>query len=252
MRAPWFLIALLLIGSPLAGCRTEGAGGDSNQAPYFLPVLVPSIVNREVKPSRVIYLNREGAVLQAGTDEASLNRSSIVANSNLESFDVPAFRGSARRWDQIVECIRGHFSRYAVEIVEQRPVEPGYLMALFGGRAAGLTTGTGHSANVLGLSPYNGQPVENAIVLVFTRQTRERVRQTCDTAAMEIAHAYGLDHTRACRDLMSYRRPCGRRRFTEEPAVCGEQEDRACGDGAPTQRSHGRLLEVLGPATTAE
>ena len=245
MRTSWFLLTLLA-ASLLTGCPDPQEGADDEEAPFFLPIPVPSVLDREPKPSRVIYLNREGALLEAGRDEASLNRSSIVENSGIASFSVPPFRGSARRWDQITECIRGHFSRYDVEIVEQRPVAPGYLMAVIGGRAGQLTAGAAQTRNILGLAPYNGQPVENAVVLVFSRQARERVRQTCETAAMEIAHAYGLDHTLACRDLMSYRRPCGRRRFTEDPAPCGEHEDRECGDGAPTQSSHARLLEVLG------
>ena len=99
-----------------------------------------------------------------------------------------------------------------------------------------------------GLAPFNGEPIEDAIVFVFSHALRRNVRKVCETAAMEIAHAYGLDHAIHCRDLMSYKRPCGRRRFLDEAIPCGEHHARPCKDGSPTQNSHRVLLEALGPA----
>lgn len=236
-------IALFVL---LAACQSETAGSEPEAEPWYFPVLVPEILDREPKPSQIVYLNREGATLIPGTDEASLNRSSIVLSAERESFTVPAFRGSARRWDDIVACIRGHFEPYEVEIVEQRPTTPGYLMAVMGGRPSGLgATGEHDHGRVTGLSPFSGQPVENAVVLIFTRELRERTRATCETAAMEIAHAYGLDHTRSCRDLMTYRRRCGARSFRDDDMECGERSDRPCSGERATQNSHRMLLDVL-------
>lgn len=242
---PRVSVALFIL---LAACRpdTEGSPRAEPQGWYF-PVLIPEIMDREPKPSRVVYLNREGATLTPGPDEASLNRSSIILSAGLESFSVPAFRGSARRWNDIVACVRGHFEPYEVEIVGQRPTAPGYMMAMMGGRPDGLGPTDGHDhGRIAGLSPFSGQPVENAVVLIFTRVLRERTRTTCETAAMEIAHAYGLDHTRSCRDLMTYRRRCGARRFWDGDAPCGERSDRPCEGERPTQNSHRMLLDVLG------
>ncbi|HHH28859.1 MAG TPA: hypothetical protein ENK57_11020 [Polyangiaceae bacterium] len=240
--------ALLLLLIVLPGCQPDDSPSAEPSPPVYLPVVVQELLDREPKPSHIIYLNREGATLVPGPDEASLNRSSIIENAELESYVVPAFRGSARRWDDIVTCIRGHFEPYDVEIVEQRPTEPGYLMALMGGRAEGLGPSDGHDhGTVTGLAPFNGQAVENAVVLVFTRALRERTQSSCETAAMEIAHAYGLDHTTQCRDIMTYKRRCTRRRrFYDQPAACGEHEDRECRGGG-MQNSHQMLLDVLGP-----
>lgn len=251
MNVRWW-IAPLVCG--LLGCQLAEPGaedGSEEESSVYFPIPVPRIFDRDPKPSHVIYLNREGALLQAGADEASENRSSIVANAELEEHAIPEFRGSARSWDRMVSCLRGQFEAYDVAIVEERPTRPGYMMAVFGGRPGPLG-GHQHGAGVTGLAPFSGEPIENAVVLVFTRQLRERAQQTCETAAMEIAHAFGLDHTRHCRDLMSYRRPCGRRRFMDEAAACGEHEDRSCGDGNAAQNSHALLLDVLGPTRTGE
>ncbi len=243
---------LLFLLASASACARE-AGQQPDDEHVYIPIPVPLISDRTPKPSRIIYLNREGATLYAGADEASANRSGIVSSAHLESFDVPAFRGTPRQWDDMVTCLRDQFAAYDVSIVEQRPLVPGYVMAVVGGEPGRLADGVAHQHGVLtGLAPFNGQPVENAVVLIFSRTLRERPRATCETAAMEIAHAYGLDHAMHCGDVMSYLRPCGRRRFSDRAVPCGEHEARACGDGEATQNSHRRLLEVLGPARTPE
>jgi hypothetical protein len=231
----------------LCACAQPAENGADPDPPIYLPMPVPPILDRALKPSRVIYLNREGARLVPGSDEASRNQSGIVALANVSSFDVPAYRGTPRQWDTLVSCIRGHFAPYDVDVVDQRPVAPGYMMAMFGGEPGVLASTVGaHSHGVTGLAPFSGQPVENAVVLIFTRTMRENGTRTCETAAMEIAHAFGLDHAMHCGDVMSYLRPCGRRRFQDRAVPCGEHEERECGNGEASQSSHRRLLEVLG------
>lgn len=245
------MLAMLALG----GCGLGRSEDGEPLAPQiYLPVEVPVVIGRDPKASRIVYLNREGATLYAGTDESSVNRSNIVAIAGRETFTVPAFRGTARAWERFVGCLRGHFEAYDVEIVEQRPLVPGYLMAVVGGEPGPLAEASAQPLRrgslLGGLAPYNGQPVENAVVLVFARSLRERPDAVCETAASEIAHAYGLDHAMHCGELMSYVRPCGRRRFLERSLPCGEHEPRPCGDGSETQSSHARLLEILGPRGT--
>lgn len=212
-------------------------------------VEIPLLPTESPVVSRVIYLNREGATLTAGPDDAATNRSMVVQMAEQSSFDVPPYAGSARQFAQIVGCVRGHFERYDVTVVDRRPIDPGYMMVVVGGRAGALAqTQARGEHSIGGLAPYNGQAVKNAVVLAFAEIHGNRPRAVCDTAAQEIAHAYGLDHTRHCADLMSYMRPCGRRRFVEDAVPCGESDVRPCGDGAAAQSSHRRLLEVLGPA----
>lgn len=245
MRRILIVGALALLGCELREPEPATIAPDEQG---FMPIPVPEVTDRDVKPAHTVYLNREGAVLTSGRDESYNNVSSIVPRE-VESLEIPGWRGSATRWDQMVECLRGHFSRYDVEIVDRRPVLPGYVMVVIGGTAEVLRDEDMEiPGTITGLAPFNGQPIENAVTLVFSRTLRESARRTCEVAAMEIGHAFGLDHSRHCRDLMSFRSPCGSRRFETEDAPCGTTEDRACHDGSPTQSSHARLLETLGPA----
>ena len=225
---------------------SEGGDGPVADLPRRIEVKLPAVLQR-APVAHTIYLNREGARLFAGTDDASENRSSIVRSVGKQYVDVPAFAGSPARWNAIAKCIRQGFEPYDVRVVEQRPLEPGYMMALMGGTPKLLGKSDKHH-HATGLAPFNSKVIPGAVVFVFTRALRERTTSTCNTAAMEIAHAYGLDHSRHCRDFMTYKRNCGRRRFMDDDIACGEGKDRACANGAKTQNSHKHLLGVLGPA----
>lgn len=203
-------------------------------------------------PSRLVYLNREGGVLTGGIDDAPANVSSVVSNSPKGTVTVPPFTASNTRWRAITGCIRKKFERFNVEIVESRPVGKDYLMVMMGGRPRdlGFEAKDGHNhSHATGLAPFNGLPIPRAVVFVFTRALRESTTATCETAGMEIAHAYGLDHARHCRDLMTYMRRCGTRSFLDKDLACGEHKDRPCLGGGERQNSYRQLMAVLGPAS---
>lgn len=262
MRAVPVALLVLAFAMVLVALRWQnGARPSAADAPATkLEKLVrPVLAAATPKPrvARTVYLNREGARLTAGVDDATRNASSIVKNAGLDHADIPAFRGTAARWDAIAACVREKFAPFDVDVVETRPVEGDYVMAVFGGTPKTLTAalandGHDHShaqTKATGLAPYAATPVERAVVLVFTGAMREQLRPVCETAGMEIAHAYGLDHARLCSDLMTYLPACGPRRFVDKAVPCGEDKERPCGDGAPTQNSYARLLQVLGPRT---
>jgi hypothetical protein len=201
-----------------------------------------------------IYLNREGATLVAGDDDSLHNASSIVRNTGKSAVHIPAYAGSAQAWSALATCIRSKFRPFDISVVDERPVSGDYIMAVVGGTPEDLGAikdahGTEeHTHDILGLAPFSGAPVANAVVLVFSRRSAERAVTTCETAGMEIAHAYGLDHERNCHDLMSYMTPCGARTFVNAVAHCGEESDRNCADNSATQNSFAKLLAAVGPA----
>lgn len=221
----------------------------SGTAPAITPPPLPEVLDPVPRLPRTIYLNREGAVLVArGRDKSHENESAILHDIGTEKLDYPAFNSTVRRWNEIVECVRAQMQPFDVEVVDQRPVEPGYMMVMIGGRPNVM--GETDHVHAGGLAPFNGQVIPHPIVFVFSRQLRNLKREVCETAAQEIAHAYGLDHTYDCRDNMTYRRRCGRaiRRFVDEDMRCGEHEERDCRPGGnPTQNSYAMLMEVLGP-----
>ncbi len=205
---------------------------------------------------RVIYLNREGGILTAGSDDSGRNVSSVVGAASLERFEVPAFRGTSQRWDEVVTCVRDQFDAYNVRVVDQRPVEEPYVMVMVGGVPGELARSTGNSvgpdSRVRGIAPMGREPIEEAVVYVFSRAIRERVRDVCETAAQEIGHAYGLDHVLDCHDPMTHLGSCGPRTFRDREVPCGENEPRTCVSGRATQNSHRALLRVLGPSPPAD
>lgn len=233
---------------------SDGTGSEPSTAPSDLHVLLPRLGGGTAM--HTIYLNREGAMLVGGEDDSAHNVSSIVRNTAKGTAHLPAFQGTPQAWAAIAACIRQKFAPFDVSIVEERPVTGRYIMAVLGGTPDDLGPiadghdATHHQHDVLGLAPFSGQLVADAVVLIFSRRMREGVGATCETAGMEIAHAYGLDHERNCRDLMSYLPPCGSRTFVNTAARCGELADRACEGGTDTQNSYAKLLAALGPAVS--
>ncbi|MEQ9077688.1 MAG: hypothetical protein RLP09_27750 [Sandaracinaceae bacterium] len=255
------LVSAAGIGGYLAWERwggVEGGDDDEEGMGFLESVRVRVPIAAEPTAPRVIYLNREGATLVAGNDDSSQNSSSIVRNAGLSRAFAAPFAGTPRRWNAIVECVRDRFEPFDVQVVDQRPMGRSYIMVMVGGHPSMLDGGNeppgaehGHDyAHAAGLAPFNGQAVEDAVVLVFSRRLRENARRTCEVVSMEVGHAYGLDHSMHCGELMSYLRPCGRRRFRDEDLPCGEQDARECDGvvGGTTQNSYRRLLSALGPS----
>jgi hypothetical protein len=241
------IAALAYAAYVVRSSNVDGAADLTQRIADRINVPVPIQFNPP-RVMRTVYLNREGARLRAGADDAQTNQSSIVAHAGLTHADIPAFSGPPDRWNAIVKCVAALLSPYDVRVTDQRPVGDEYMMAMMGGTPSVLGAyGAGSQHRALGLSPYNGKPIEDAVVMIFTRVAKEQTKKVCETAGMEIGHAYGLDHARHCGDLMTYLPGCGAKKFTDRELACGESKDRACSNGRETQNAHAYLLELLGP-----
>jgi hypothetical protein len=192
-----------------------------------------------------IYLERHGITLTAGNDDSTENHSSVLSGSHRAAVAVPPFAGKDTAWRAFVDCFRAKYAPFDVEVVEARPRERGYILVAVGGTPSLL----GLAPTTTGVAPFDSEVVEDAVVFVFSHVVRENPTLMCDTAAMETAHAYGLDHEFLCRDPMTYLPPCGLKAFQNVDARCGEKGVRNCENGKPTQNSYQRLLAVLGPRT---
>ena len=226
----------LVLYSTFTGDRIEIEIGDRH---FEVPKLGPGRAPRVMK---TIYLHRGGATLSAGVDDSHQNRSSVVRGAGLETVTIPAFAGSDRRWKEVVACVKKQYDRFDVVVTDERPRDRGYVMVVFGGAPKLLKAGK----RVGGLAPFNSETIEDPVVFVFSRALSEQLRPVCETAAMEIAHTYGLDHEHTCKDPMGYLGGCGARWFQDKEYPCGEHKARACADGKPTQNSVARLTSVLG------
>jgi hypothetical protein len=247
MRSRLVVALLVALLAALAGAvyvlyfrgppRTEWRIGDYH-------FYVPRLPGQRARAMHTIFLERHGVTLTAGVDDSTRDVSSVVQGSHRERVVVPAFHGSDAAWRAFVACMRQRYAPFDVALVESRPAVRGYILVAVGGTPDLV----GAHGNVTGLAPYNGDPIEDAVVFVFSRAVHESLDVMCDTAAMETAHAYGLDHEYNCRDPMTYLPSCGPRSFQDVDASCGEQRRRRCQDGAQTQNSYRRLLSALGPA----
>lgn len=195
-------------------------------------------------PSRIIYLSRLPEQLTPGEDNAPAGVSSVVAAKAGKPVKVPGWKGSEKGWKQFVACQRKMWAPFNVEITDKRPSGDDFLLVAVGGRPGDIGE---PSKRVGGLAPFSGEVIPKAVVFVFAQQLGHQVTPVCETAGMEIAHAYGLDHGYNCKDVMTYLKPCGPKTFLDKDIPCGEGKKRACAGGGETQNSYQRLLEALGP-----
>lgn len=198
------------------------------------------------KPSKTIFLERRAVELKPGEDDAPRGISSVLANAGNKPARSKPWSGGDKKWKSLVACVQKMFSPFDVVITDQRPTHDDFMMAVVGGKPTDI--GIKDSHHVSGLAPFHGGVIPRAVVYAFSATNSNDVQATCETIAMEVAHAYGLDHEYLCKDVMTYLRGCGKKSFVDADAPCGESKKRTCEGGAPTQNSYQRLLTVLGPA----
>ncbi len=189
-----------------------------------------------------IYLERHGATVTAGRDDAARGTSSLVWSRGLRGVRVPAFNGGERTWAQVVQCVRDGFAPFAVEIVDQRPADGDYVMIVVGGRPGMLGYGDG----VSGVAPWDGNVIPRAIGFVFSDHLEDRAQSVCNGVMHEAGHTMGLDHSYYCPDVMSYLYGCGEKSFTHVDVACGEYEERTCAQGGSAQNSYELLADNVG------
>lgn len=194
---------------------------------------------------KVIFLDRRPRTLPPGVDDAAAGVSSVIGHQGDVPRTVPGWKGSAKQWTQLVACVREQFARFDVAVSDTVPATREHLLVVVGGKAKDIGV---KDPLIAGLAPFNGQVIPRAVVFSFAASQGHAPRAVCETIAMEVAHAYGLDHEYLCSDVMSYLKPCGKRGFVDKAAPCGEKKKRACAGGAPTQNSFRQLLAVLGPS----
>jgi hypothetical protein len=202
-------------------------------------------------PPHVIYLNRDGVTLKPGPDDAAHDTSSIVQGFALTGATMPAAGLDDATWQAVTTCMSTELSRFNVTLTDQRPVQPGYVMVVFGGRGDELGVG----ADSRGDAPQDKaacQTVEGAVAFVFTGKLNGNAADICEVAAHELGHVFSVDHALLAADAMSYLPFTGHRGFVDLDAPCGESQARACSCGRDSQNPVQILLEKLGPAPSVD
>jgi MYXO-CTERM domain-containing protein len=189
--------------------------------------------------SRVIYLNRDGAILRPGDNDATRQVSSIVN----EPTEIAGWGVDDATWSDTVSCIAGIYARFDVTVTDQDPGDTPHIEAMFGGSPGDL----GLPDNVAGVSPFTSDCsiIENSIVFVFTDILPDDSQLVCEVISQEIAHSFGLDHEMLPSDPMTYLDYAGDRTFQDEMASCGEYSDRSCGINGTTCRRRQNSVALL-------
>lgn len=199
--------------------------------------------------ARVIFLDRRPRTVRPGTDDAPTGTSSVVAHQGTVERKLPGWKGSDKAWKQMVACVQKLFAPFDVTVTDEEPTTPEHALVVVGGKPKDLGV---KDTRVAGLAPFNGLVIPRPVVFAFAATQSHQAQAVCETIGMEVAHAYGLDHEYLCSDVMSYLKPCGKRKFVDKDARCGEHKARDCAASAgPTQNSHRRLLAVFGPRPPA-
>lgn len=173
--------------------------------------------------SRTIYLNRDGALLHPGDNDARLSTSSIVQQpTELSAWDI-----DDDTWADTVACMREIYARFDVKVTDEDPGEVPHIEAVFGGHPNDV----GLPDNVAGVSPFTTDCgiIENSVVFTFTDVLPDDPRVMCEVMAQEIAHSFGADHELLASDPMTYLDYDGERSFQDRYASCGEDTPRPCG-----------------------
>lgn len=191
--------------------------------------------------SHLIYLNNckpNGCVVHPGNDNAITHTSSVPGQSST----LTAFGFSDETFGSTASCLRGLFARYDVTITTADPgASPRRELML-----AGQPQDLGLQSGIAGVSPFSGQPIDNAIAYAFATTIGDDPDALCWIAANQLGHLYGLDDEHYCPDVMTFLDGCGVKAFTPVDAPCGEFSDRTCASGAATQNSDATLRLVIG------
>lgn len=190
--------------------------------------------------TRTIYLNRGGALLRPGTNDARLATSSIVKQpTRLAAWDI-----DDDTWAETVACMRELYARFDVVITDRDPGDAPHVEAVFGGHPSDV----GLPDEVAGVSPFatDCSVIENSVVFTFTDVLPDDPRVMCEVMAQEIAHSFGLDHEMLPSDPMTYLEYDGERAFQDVLASCGEDAPRPCGIGGRVCRDKQNSVELLG------
>lgn len=257
MRSFLFVATLLAAPSSDAEPRIVVHSRDGLDLAHYIvddtmPVMdgTMPVINDARADSRTIYLNRYGAKLQPGPNDARSGRSSLIN----KPASIPPWNATPEHWSETVTCLREIFAPFDVQLTETDPGDVPHVEAIFGGAPSML----GLSVLAGGVSPFSTScsVVENSVVFAFTDVLPDSPKVICEVMAQEIAHSYGLDHELLASDPMTYLSYAGQRSFQDADAECGELSARPCGvpgftSCRATQNSYELLAQRIGLANTS-
>lgn len=242
------------------------------ERPKVITITVPGgPITEGAAPYNAIFLNRcaSGCSVRPGNNNSTAvpDTSPIVHTQGV----LTSFKYGDDAWNKVVACVRDTFSPFNVNVTDIDPGSANHFEIMIGGKPTDL----GFNTNVGGVST-NGcgsSYLGNAVVFDFadvwststTTCSAACIEDICSTAAQEIGHSFGLDHSTNKLDPMTYFQFSGRRYFQNEADTCGSDCDSTghgpmgnvctnnvhscCINDGPTQNSYASILALFGPGS---
>lgn len=199
---------------------------------------------------RTVYLNKDGGTYKAGgTTDASTNTTQLVSGG---TFVIPPINTALFNWPTVAACVKAHFKKFNVRVVETEPTSGDYIEAVVGGDGSELGFGADQLFGIASADNFCGV-TERGIAFSFSqthRQVPRRDDELCATIAHEVGHVIALEHEQLGTDLMSYIliSDSTTKAFVDMSSGCGTspQDPSNCSCGGGSTNSHARLAQFIG------
>lgn len=206
---------------------------------------------------RTIYLNSKGASYSAGNFATNAPtgkvNGSILGFNTPDTVEIPAI-SNAFNWPKIATCVKKHFERFNVRIVETKPTSGTFIEAVVGGDGSEIPRGRG--GGLLGIAAADNfcGITEGGIAFSFSEAHIGIERQDdelCATIAHEIGHLVTLEHETAPKDVMSYVfiADSQTKAFLDATSTCGtgpQDVMQSCTCGGTMTSSGMKLAQFIG------
>jgi len=198
----------------------QAAGGGAFSRTLFL---------EDCKPS--------GCQVNYGNTDSRTNTSSIPDGPAI----LDPFAGSAGDWAEFMDCMRDTFAPFDIDVTDVDPGTESHMEVMVAGHPNDL----GLSSGIGGIAPYQCGYIYNSLSFAFSDVYGGDMIELCSTAAQEVAHTWGLDHSTIASDPMTYAGYNGQRSFKDQSARCGSDCPTSEGPDCPSG-SQSRDCSCLG------
>jgi len=216
MRIVVSILALIVAGTGIAAAeRPRLITLDDPHQPH---------ITEAAAPYNTIFLNRcaNGCTVKAGDNDSRVDTWPFVSGVHI----LTKFGYGDDSWNKVMACVRDTFSPFNVVITDVDPGTQNHFEIM----VAGAPTDIGQSMNLGGVSA-NGcgsTYIPNALVFAFantygagTTCDAKCADEICATAAQEIAHSFGMDHSHNAADPLTYFTYATRKYFQTTADQCG-------------------------------
>ncbi|MEO8700912.1 MAG: Ig-like domain-containing protein [Kofleriaceae bacterium] len=201
---------------------------------------------------RTVFLNKNGGTYTSGNTNSATNKANVFMGSASTAV-IPPLDTAAFNWQVISDCVKMHFAKFNVRVVETEPTSGTYVEAVVGGTGTEIGFGANQLFGIASTENFCGVD-EQGIAFSFSETHRgvgRRNEELCATIAHEVGHVLALEHETLPTDLMSYVliTDSQTKAFVDQNSGCGTtpQDTMAnCSCGGTSTSSSGRLKQFIG------